>query len=134
TQLHQILILFMGHGSELIFASIFIYRAMSGRSIVHSVERPLYAFIGILIVLHDVQFSYRLMTSADYRLEYGEAQGGGDWMDFSRIANEHMNGKLVLLSLLFLIYCFLTPLISYLIFRYRARFEGLASRLLSPAG
>ena len=30
------LILFMGHGTELIIAGLFIYRALSGRSIVHS--------------------------------------------------------------------------------------------------
>ena len=131
TRLHEGLILFMGHGLELVIAGIFIYRGLSGSSIIHAVERPLYAFVGIFIVLHDLQFSYRLMTSANYRIEYGEAKGGGDWMDFSRIANEFMNGRLVLVSFLFFICCLLPLLLSFLAFRYQKPLGRLAARLLT---
>jgi hypothetical protein len=131
TRLHEALILFMGHGLELVIAGIFIYRGLSGSSIIRAVERPLYAFVGIFIVLHDLQFSYRLMTSANYRIEYGEAKGGGDWMDFSRIANEFMGGRLVLVSFLFFICCFLPLLLSFFAFRYQKSLGCLAARLLT---
>ena len=44
--LHKILILFMGHGLELVFAGIFLYRALSGSAVINPLERPLYAIIG----------------------------------------------------------------------------------------
>lgn len=119
TSIHELLMIFMGHGAELIFAGIFLYRAISGSSIVHALERPVYAFAGFYILLYDLRFSYRLMTSADYRLEYGEAKGGGHWMDFSRISLEYMGGKLILLSLIFLLLTLSVPLVSYLFYRYR---------------
>jgi hypothetical protein len=121
TRLHEAAILFMGHGFELIISGIFIYRALSGRSVINAAERPLYGFVGIFIVLYDIRFSYRLMTSANYRSDYGEAKGGGDWMDFSRLANEYMDGRLVLISMLFFICCFLPPVLSFLAHRYQTR-------------
>ncbi len=44
TSIHEIIGLFMGHGFELIFAAIFLYRAISGSAIILAVERPLYGF------------------------------------------------------------------------------------------
>ena len=91
----------MGHGTELLIAGIFFYRALSGAAVVHSVERPLYAAIAFFIVFSDINFSYRLMTSPFARAEYADAKGGGHWMDFSRIAIDHLHVNLTSVAFLF---------------------------------
>ncbi len=69
-------------------------------------ERPLCAFLGLYIVLAQARFAYLLITSHEHREEYGLAKGGGDWMDFSRIANEHLHVRLEVVAGLFpLIVC-----------------------------
>jgi hypothetical protein len=119
TSIHSFIILFMGHGTELIFAAIFFYRALGGSSVIIHAERPLYAFLGFFILFIDIRFAHRLMTSASYRAEYGAAKGGGHWMDFSRIAEEYLNIKLSTAASLFLVLCLITPLITFLFFRYK---------------
>jgi hypothetical protein len=131
TRIHDFLIMSMGHGMELIIAGIFLYRAISNTSIVHAVERPLYAFLGLFIVFYDLRFAYWLISSASYRLQYGMAKGGGDWMDFSRVANEFMGGRLVMVSLSFLFCCFLPLPLSYLFFKFQGQIGNLFNRLLS---
>lgn len=130
TSAHQVLILFMGHGFELIFAIIFFYRAISGSSVLIPAERPLYAFLGFFIVFIDIRFAYRLITSAVYRAEYGSAKGGGHWMDFSRIAEEFLNVNLSSVATFFLLLCILTPFASFLIFRYKAYLCACFMKLL----
>ena len=56
TSWHEALILFMGHGTELVIAAIFIYRAVSGSKVVHAIERPMYGVIGFYIVFADMVF------------------------------------------------------------------------------
>jgi hypothetical protein len=115
--LRDLMITTMGHGAELIFAGLFLYRAISGSQVLRSEERPLYAFLGLYIVLADARFAYRLITSPEYREEYGLAKGGGDWMDFSRIANEHLHVRLEVVAAMFLLACALTPLAAF-VFHY----------------
>jgi hypothetical protein len=86
TPLHEQLIGFMGHGTELVFAGIFLYRALSGSAVRLPVERPLYAFLGFFILASDVRFALGLIWSPLERQLYADAKGGGDWMDFSQIA------------------------------------------------
>ncbi|MEW6530125.1 MAG: zinc ribbon domain-containing protein [Thermodesulfobacteriota bacterium] len=116
---HEVIILFMGHGTELAIAAIFIYRALSGAAVVHTAERPLYAAVGLFIVFYDLSFAYALMTSADARALYGEAKGGGHWMDFSRIAQEYLHTKLSTVARFFLLCCLLPIPVGYFLFRYQ---------------
>jgi hypothetical protein len=126
TSLNQVLILFMGHGTELLIAGIFFYRALSGAAVVHSVERPLYASIALFIVFSDLTFSYRLMTSPFARAEYADAKGGGHWMDFSRIAIDHLHVNLTSVALVFFLCCLITLPVGFLAFRYQEYLrEGL---------
>ncbi len=81
------LILMMGHGAELLFAALFLFRALTGSGCQLAAERPLYAWIGLHIVLFDLRFAHGLITSAAERASYGAAKGGGHWMDFSRLAD-----------------------------------------------
>jgi hypothetical protein len=121
TDMHLILGLFMGHGTELIIAGIFLYRAMSGYAILEALERPLYAFGAFFILFEDIRFSYRLTTSQVHRIMYEDAKGGGHWMDFSRISEQFLRVELSTVSAAFLACCILTPLTVFAAFKYRER-------------
>jgi hypothetical protein len=121
TDVHQILGLFMGHGTELIIAGIFLYRAISGSAILEALERPLYAFVAFFILFEDIRFSYQLSTSQVHRIMYEDAKGGGHWMDFSRISEEFLGVELSTVAVAFLICCILTPIAVVGVFKCRHR-------------
>jgi hypothetical protein len=121
TSLRELITIAMGHGAELLAAGVFLYRALSGSQILRGEERPLYAFLGLYIVLSDSRFAYRLITSAEHRETYGDAKGGGHWMDFSRIADEHLHCRLEAVATIFLLACALAPLAAFLTHRYQRR-------------
>jgi len=114
TRIHEVLNLFMGHGTELIIAGIFLYRGFSGFAVIHAVERPLYAFLGFFVLFSDLRFAWRLITDPVHRYLYEEAKGGGHWMDFSRIAEEYLRVDLSAVALFFLCCCLLPPLAIWL--------------------
>jgi len=130
THLHEIFILVMGHGSELIFSGIFLYRAMSGYAVIVPLERPLYAFAGFFIQFCDIRFAIQLLISPQYRTAYEDAKGGGHWMDFSRLAEEFFHVRLPVVALFFLCGCLLPPLLSFLFLRYQPRILWVCARLL----
>ncbi len=132
TPLHEVVNLFMGHGFELLFATIFLYRAISGSAVIVAVERPLYGFLGLFIEFRDIRFAYRLMTSHAYRTEYEAAKGGGHWMDFSRITEEYLRMDLPVIAGFFLICCTIPPIVAFLAYRYRSSWMSTRSKLLSP--
>jgi preprotein translocase subunit Sss1 len=119
--LRGLLITAMGHGSELIFAGIFLHRALSGNQVLRSEERPLYAALGLFILLYDARFALNLMTSHAHREAYGDAKGGGHWMDFDLIAHENLHCSVQSVAGLFLLACVLTPVAAFLVHRYGNR-------------
>ncbi|OYT71920.1 MAG: hypothetical protein CFK52_06695 [Chloracidobacterium sp. CP2_5A] len=130
TSLHDAVIIAMGHGGELIFATVFLYRAWSGESLAHALERPVYAFAGFYIQFYDLRFAFQLLNSQEARIDYEEAKGGGHWMDFSRLANEFFGSRFLMVVLAFFIACLLPPLVAWLLHRYHARWrDWLAHRL-----
>ena len=66
-------------------------------------------------------FAYQLINSPEHREDYGDAKGGGHWMDFSLIANEHLHVRLEAVAAFFLVACALPPLIAFLIHHLRRR-------------
>jgi hypothetical protein len=130
TYLHEIFIVVMGHGSELIFSGIFLYRAMSGYAVLVPLERPLYGFAGFFIQFYDMRFAIQLLLKPEYRTAYEDAKGGGHWMDFSRLAEEFFHVRLPVVALFFLCACLLPPLLSFLFFRYQPRILRICARLL----
>jgi hypothetical protein len=118
TSVHSILILFMGHGTELIIAGLFIYRSLTGRTVVHGFERPLYGVIGFFLVFSDLALSYNLLTSASFREEYASAKGGDMDMDFVRIAGDYLHTTMTPVVIVFLVSCLLCLVLSFLAFRY----------------
>lgn len=109
TDLHWAVILFMGHGAELLFAGIFIYRALKPTLFGYPIERTFYACMGFFILILDFRFAYRLLTSEMSRAMYEDAMGGGHWMDFSRIAEEYAHVDLTVVAAFFLMCCIATP-------------------------
>jgi len=129
TSLHSILILFMGHGTELVIAGIFIYRSLTGRAVFHAFERPLYGIIGFFIVFADLALAYRLLTSASFREVYASAKGGDIDMDFVRIAVDHLHTSMTPVVIVFLSCCFLCLVLSFLAFRYMEYIHSFVAAL-----
>jgi hypothetical protein len=119
--LRGLLIAAMGHGSELVFAGIFLHRALSGDQVLRGEERPLYACLGLFILLYDARFAVELMSSRAHREAYGEAKGGGHWMDFDLIAGDYLHWPLQGVAGLFLLACAVTPVAALLAHRYGRR-------------
>ncbi len=120
TPLHEAIEVAAGHGSELAFAGIFLYRAMDGAACRVPAERPAYAFCAIFILLSDAAFAVGLLTSASKVADYEEAKGGGHWMDFSRLAGDYLHIDLQAVVFLFLLATVLVPFASYLVYRNKA--------------
>jgi hypothetical protein len=117
--LHGTLINFMGHGMELIFATIFMYIALSGVTIQTPIERPLYGFCGFYIQLYDVRFAYKLMTSEVFRSQYANAKGEGHVMDFVRIASELGNINITFIAAIFFLMALSLPFIALSVYEYK---------------
>ncbi len=125
----NIVMIAMGHGAELIFAALFIHRAVSGNACHLASERPLYAWIGFHIVFHDLRFAFGLVTNAFQREMYVEAKGGGHWMDFSRLANEFLGVSLETVAGAFLVLSLLPPAFALAATWFRPELATLRERL-----
>jgi hypothetical protein len=120
TPIHRILILWMGHGTELVFAGICFYRAISGSSIVNAAERPAYAMLGTFLTLNAALFAWKLLTDPVERIMYEEAlTTGGNPNDFAILANDYFHCGINPIVVLFLVSCGLPPIAAFLFHRYR---------------
>jgi hypothetical protein len=129
TDINSVIILFMGHGTELIIGGWFIYRSLSGRSIIHPWERPLYAVIGFFVVFYDIAFGFNLIRDAGFREEYLEGKGGVCDNDFIRIARDHLHVKMNSVVYFFLFCSVITPIASFLAFRYEEYIHSVIAAL-----
>jgi len=127
---HEALQLFMGHGSELVFATIFLYRAATGAACKLPVERPLYAMVGWFTEISVLVFCHRLLTDPVSRLDYEQAKGGGHWMDLSRLAEDYFHSGLRPMAGVLLVLCLLPPALAVLWARHRQRLAAAADRLV----
>ncbi len=121
TPVRDLMILAMGHGTELMVAGIFLDRALSGNQVLRGEERPLYAFLGLYMILADARFAQGLISSRGAREEYEAAKAGGHQMDFSRIAEEFLHTRLEVVAGTFLVACVLTVAAAFLMHRYGRR-------------
>lgn len=118
TGIHDFLVLSMGHGFELIFAGIFMVRAISGYGCRYSIERPLYGMLGAYVTLYDIQFSWRLIFDQTTRAIYQQGKGGVIDHDLVRIARDVFQVDLTLTASLMLLLTLLMPLVVGGIYRY----------------
>jgi hypothetical protein len=131
TSIHSVLILFMGHGTELVIAGLFIYRALSGRAIIHAAERPLYGIIGFFLLFADIGMAYKLLTNLSYRLDYLGAKGGEMDMDFSVIASDYLHTNMTSVVVVFFVCCLACVVLSFLAFRYMEYLHSAVAALLT---
>lgn len=116
---HHLLFLVAGHGGELVLGGVFLYRGLSGVAVAHEAERPLYAAVGSYVVLRGVQLAWGLISDPRARARYESAKGGGHWMDFSRLAERHLDVPLEWVAASFLLACLAMPVIAWLMARNR---------------
>lgn len=133
TSLHRLAMLLAGHATELTIATVFLYRALSGRSVFHAGERYLYGILGTFIALFNVRFAWRLATSAAHRADYAAAKGGGGWMDFSQVANAWLHGPLSRVAAIYLVACLAPFVLAWLAFRYQEAVDEALGRVFERA-
>ena len=131
TDIHKILNLFMGHGFELLFAGIFLYRAISGYGCRYSIERPLYGMLAFFTVFYDIRFAWQLIFEPSVRATYEEGIGGVLDNDFVILAGEYFRVDLSVVVAFFLALCVLTPLLTFLCFRYKNVWTDMRIKLFS---
>ena len=120
TRGHEVIYLFMGHGMEMVFAGIFLYRGLSGRSIINPLEPSLYIMTGAFITLRDIGFAWNLVFSPETRMTYRIGKGGMH-NDFHRIADDYLHTGIPDVAAVFLLCAALTPILAALTFRYENR-------------
>lgn len=116
TPAHRVFGLFMGHGMELVFASLFLFRALSGHATFHGLERAAYGFMGFVLQFRALQFVYDFFTDPAFREFYRQGKGGLT-NDFHRIAMM-LNVELAGVFGFFLACALLPPLLAWLAYRY----------------
>lgn len=125
---HEMLFVAMGHGFELIFAVIFLYRALSGWGCRYPIERPLYGMVGFFIVFFNMRFAWQLQFNPVFREMYLMGKGGIDH-DFVRLARDFLHTDLATVVGLYGFFVVLTPAIAFLLYRYRQLMLYLFIRL-----
>lgn len=119
TSWHEALIIGIGHGMELIFGGIFLYRAFGNRTIMAAVERPIYAFLGFFLLIYNGWLAWRLMTEVSFRQSYLSAKGELLAMDYTRLAYDYWNVSLKTVALIFFILTIVTLIISWALAVFR---------------
>ena len=107
----------MGHGAELIVASLFLYRALSGQSVLNRAERPLYATVALVIFGLNVRFSARLLLGSEEEMEYREGFDGQSH-DLVRIAEEYLQVDFRSVVATFLVLCLVAPCAVFVYHRW----------------
>jgi hypothetical protein len=108
----------MKRGAELVVATIFFCRAISGRSLRSAAERPAYAFSAVFLTLSQVHFGGQLLDSALFRRQY-EIAKGGHRMDFARLADDFLGVDLEWIAGIFFLASFAPPVVAW--FRHSRR-------------
>jgi hypothetical protein len=108
TEGHNLLCILAGHGAEILIAGVFLYRAMSGTSIINPNERPLYAFCGWGMLFYSGGFFFKLLTD---RVEMTAYRMGKSYVenDLVKVEQLHRFLSVNILCILFIIACFAIP-------------------------
>ena len=86
----DIMRIYMGHGTELVFAAIFLYRGLTGSQSVNNIESSLYIACAFFIFSQNLDFAHSLRNDAAFLANY--MQGKGDLThDFHVLCLEHFN-------------------------------------------
>ncbi|MEC4805237.1 MAG: hypothetical protein SAJ12_22505 [Jaaginema sp. PMC 1079.18] len=130
TNWHTILIIFMGHGCELLFASIFGYRALSGAACRHQLEQFLYAILSFFIFLTNLELAWLVIFNPQMRSLYEMGKGGIVDSDFVRLARDYLGINLIVMMAIFALFCCLSMIATWGVYRYRHIWQSGLWRLL----
>jgi hypothetical protein len=67
-----------GHGGEVVFGALFLYRALTGWGVKMEAERPLYAFIGFITLLRSLKLGFMLLGNSVDKAWYLQGKRGMD--------------------------------------------------------
>ena len=83
-----------GHLGEVLFATLALYRSLSGRATAHLAERIAYAMVGWYLWGHNLTLTYGLATDAAVRDHYESNGSFGLTNDYIRVAEEILDWPL----------------------------------------
>ena len=129
TRWGEMVFAFMGHGGELVFATLFLYRAWAGLWTFHALERVAYAFCGSFIVIKNFTFAHKLYAHGAARIAYTTAKGGIRKMDLDRIASEFLHMELGSVALFLCACCVLSVVLSFALFWYQDTVSRVVHRV-----
>ena len=92
-----------GHGTELAFAGICLFRAWTGGFTHSTAERTAYATCGWYAFCSNLAFHFQLMTSRGYQMRYASGGSFGLQNDYTRVATEFLGCSVSSVALLMLL-------------------------------
>jgi hypothetical protein len=134
SQVPEVLRIFMGHGFELIFAGIFLYRGISGFACRYHIERPLYATLGLFTIFYEMGFARKLTFDISYRAMYEYGKGGLIDNDFVVLARDYLQVDLSTVATFYFLCCLITPVVTFCCYRYRCLWIYVFLKLVSRDG
>ncbi len=90
----DLLHLLAGHGAELVFATLCLWKALDGGFTSSRLERALYSSVGWFLVGKNAWLCFGLVSSAGARATYHENGSFGFTNDYLRVANEVLDWRL----------------------------------------
>ena len=88
TPARELLVLLAGHAGELAFATLALWRALTGGFTSSSGERALYGVLGWALLARNVRLAFGIATSAAARAEYRANVSFGVPNDYVRVAED----------------------------------------------
>jgi hypothetical protein len=103
TGVKELLFLFAGHGGELVFATLSLWKVLDGGFTKTALERALYGTVGWYLLGKNVFLCFGLMTSAMSRAHYEQSGSFGLTNDYIRAAEDVLGWRLESVALLMLV-------------------------------
>jgi len=117
----DLLHLLAGHGAEILFAILCLWKALDGGFTESRLERALYGTVGWFLVGKNAWLAFGLMTSADARALYNENGSFGFTNDYLRVAHEVVGCRLEVVAAGMLVATVLAVPAALLLWRLRLR-------------
>lgn len=130
TQLHQDLVVAMGHGLELGMGCLFLFRAVTAANCRTPAEPPIYGFLGAGLWWATVKYAQDLAFSAQSRARYIDPRGlTPDWVI---LAERYTGGSVATVAQVFLLGC--VGMLALVVWAslHREQWQPWCDRILSP--
>lgn len=105
TSAKELLHLLAGHGGELAFATLCLWKTLDGGFTDSKLERALYGMLGWFLLGKNAHLCFALMQSAGARAEYDANGSFGLTNDYIRVAEDVLHCPLQRVALMMLVAC-----------------------------